>query len=120
MNSSTGLLRVDGRRNDQLRPVKVTRNFIKHAEDAAWHFDEILFTQFVFLAEHLGYLGLRLVCSHSPDRIYGCRDHRVLSVISVVNEAFGGADRKPIHSRCHYIQRLPADRLLFPLQACDA
>src|SRR5262249_39645676 len=32
MNSATGLLRADGRRYDQLRPVKVTRNFIKHAE----------------------------------------------------------------------------------------
>src|SRR6185436_17149302 len=32
MNSSTSLLRVDGRRNDEIRPVKVTRNFIKHAE----------------------------------------------------------------------------------------
>jgi ribonuclease PH len=32
MSSAAGLLRVDGRRKDQLRPVKVTRNFIKHAE----------------------------------------------------------------------------------------
>ena len=32
MNSAAGILRVDGRRKDQLRPVKVTRNFIKHAE----------------------------------------------------------------------------------------
>ena len=32
MSSAAGLLRVDGRRRDQLRPVKVTRNFIKHAE----------------------------------------------------------------------------------------
>ena len=32
MSSAVGLLRVDGRRKDQLRPVKVTRNFIKHAE----------------------------------------------------------------------------------------
>ena len=27
MSSAAGLLRVDGRRRDQLRPVKVTRNF---------------------------------------------------------------------------------------------
>jgi len=32
MSSAAGLLRADGRRKDQLRPVKVTRNFIKHAE----------------------------------------------------------------------------------------
>src|ERR1700682_6474981 len=32
MSSAAGLLRVDGRRKDQLRPVKVTRNFIIHAE----------------------------------------------------------------------------------------
>ena len=32
MSNATELLRVDGRRKDQLRPVKVTRNFIKHAE----------------------------------------------------------------------------------------
>src|SRR3989442_9780146 len=32
MSTAAGLLRVDGRRKDQLRPVKVTRNFIKHAE----------------------------------------------------------------------------------------
>ena len=32
MNAAAGLLRADGRRKDQLRPVKVTRNFIKHAE----------------------------------------------------------------------------------------
>ena len=32
MASAGGLLRVDGRRRDQLRPIKVTRNFIKHAE----------------------------------------------------------------------------------------
>jgi ribonuclease PH len=32
MSSAAGILRVDGRRKDQLRPVKVTRNFIKHAE----------------------------------------------------------------------------------------
>src|SRR5689334_19484818 len=31
MNTAAGLLRADGRRKDQLRPVKVTRNFIKHA-----------------------------------------------------------------------------------------
>src|ERR1700757_3802774 len=32
MSNATELLRVDGRRKDQIRPVKVTRNFIKHAE----------------------------------------------------------------------------------------
>jgi ribonuclease PH len=32
MSNAARLLRVDGRRKDQLRPVKVTRNFIKHAE----------------------------------------------------------------------------------------
>ncbi len=32
MTTAAGLVRVDGRRKDQLRPVKVTRNFIKHAE----------------------------------------------------------------------------------------
>src|SRR4029078_10500283 len=32
MSSAAGLLRVDGRRRDQLRPGKVTRDFIKHAE----------------------------------------------------------------------------------------
>ena len=32
MGVGAGLLRVDGRRKDQLRPVKITRNFIKHAE----------------------------------------------------------------------------------------
>ncbi len=32
MSGAVGLLRADGRRKDQLRPVKVTRNFIKHAE----------------------------------------------------------------------------------------
>src|SRR6186997_593213 len=32
MHTGAGLLRADGRRRDQLRPVKVTRNFIKHAE----------------------------------------------------------------------------------------
>src|SRR6476620_11471791 len=34
MSNATELLRVDGRRKDQLRPLKVTRNFIKHAEGA--------------------------------------------------------------------------------------
>lgn len=28
-------MRVDGRRNDQLRPVKITRHYIKHAEGSA-------------------------------------------------------------------------------------
>jgi ribonuclease PH len=32
MATAGGLVRVDGRRRDQLRPIKVTRNFIKHAE----------------------------------------------------------------------------------------
>jgi ribonuclease PH len=32
MSVGAGLVRVDGRRKDQLRPVKITRNFIKHAE----------------------------------------------------------------------------------------
>ncbi|HJT22048.1 MAG TPA: ribonuclease PH [Nitrospira sp.] len=32
MNGSSGMVRADGRRKDQIRPVKVTRNFIKHAE----------------------------------------------------------------------------------------
>jgi len=32
MTTGRDLLRVDGRRRDQLRPIKVTRNFIKHAE----------------------------------------------------------------------------------------
>ena len=32
MSGGPGFLRADGRRKDQLRPVKVTRNFIKHAE----------------------------------------------------------------------------------------
>jgi len=32
MNHGTSLLRLDGRRKDQLRPVKITRDFIKHAE----------------------------------------------------------------------------------------
>lgn len=34
MSGMTGLVRFDGRRKDQIRPVKVTRNFIKHAEGA--------------------------------------------------------------------------------------
>lgn len=32
MSGIAGLVRFDGRRKDQVRPVKVTRNFIKHAE----------------------------------------------------------------------------------------
>ena len=32
MTSGAGLGRIDGRRRDQIRPVKVTRNFTKHAE----------------------------------------------------------------------------------------
>src|SRR4029078_583780 len=32
MGNAAGLVRADGRRKDQIRPVKVTRNFIKHAE----------------------------------------------------------------------------------------
>jgi ribonuclease PH len=32
MATSGGFVRVDGRRREQLRPIKVTRNFIKHAE----------------------------------------------------------------------------------------
>ena len=32
MNGAAGMLRIDGRRKDQLRPIKITRNFIKHAE----------------------------------------------------------------------------------------
>lgn len=32
MNQAMNLLRQDGRRKDQLRPVKITRDFIKHAE----------------------------------------------------------------------------------------
>jgi ribonuclease PH len=32
MASGAGLGRIDGRRRDQVRPVKVTRNFTKHAE----------------------------------------------------------------------------------------
>lgn len=34
MSGITGVVRFDGRRKDQIRPVKVTRNFIKHAEGA--------------------------------------------------------------------------------------
>lgn len=34
MSGIMGLVRFDGRRKDQVRPVKVTRNFIKHAEGA--------------------------------------------------------------------------------------
>jgi ribonuclease PH len=32
MNAATKLVRADGRRRDQTRPVKITRDFIKHAE----------------------------------------------------------------------------------------
>lgn len=32
MSNGMGLIRFDSRRKDQIRPVKVTRNFIKHAE----------------------------------------------------------------------------------------
>jgi ribonuclease PH len=32
MNAATKLTRADGRRRDQTRPVKITRDFIKHAE----------------------------------------------------------------------------------------
>jgi ribonuclease PH len=32
MNAATKLIRGDGRRRDQTRPVKITRDFIKHAE----------------------------------------------------------------------------------------
>lgn len=32
MNAATKLVRGDGRRRDQTRPVKITRDFIKHAE----------------------------------------------------------------------------------------
>jgi ribonuclease PH len=32
MSGITGLVRFDGRRREQVRPVKVTRNFTKHAE----------------------------------------------------------------------------------------
>lgn len=28
-------MRIDGRKNDQLRPIKITRNYIKHAEGSA-------------------------------------------------------------------------------------
>lgn len=34
MNPAASLLRQDGRRKDQVRPVKVTRDFIQHAEGA--------------------------------------------------------------------------------------
>jgi ribonuclease PH len=34
MSSAAGLVRFDGRRKGDIRPVKVTRNFIKHAEGA--------------------------------------------------------------------------------------
>ena len=34
MSHARSLLRQDGRRKDQIRPVKVTRNFIEHAEGA--------------------------------------------------------------------------------------
>ncbi len=34
MSGISGLVRFDGRRRDQVRPVKVTRNFTKHAEGA--------------------------------------------------------------------------------------
>ena len=34
MSAISGLVRFDGRRRDQVRPVKVTRNFTKHAEGA--------------------------------------------------------------------------------------
>ena len=34
MSGISGLVRFDGRRKDQVRPVKVTRNFTKHAEGA--------------------------------------------------------------------------------------
>ena len=34
MSSAAGLVRFDGRRKNDIRPVKVTRNFIKHAEGA--------------------------------------------------------------------------------------
>ncbi len=34
MSGIKGFVRVDGRQQDQVRPVKVTRNFIKHAEGA--------------------------------------------------------------------------------------
>jgi ribonuclease PH len=35
MTHGTHLHRVDGRRKDEVRPVKITRNFIKHAEGSA-------------------------------------------------------------------------------------
>jgi ribonuclease PH len=34
MNAGVALLRRDGRKRDEVRPVKITRNFIKHAEGA--------------------------------------------------------------------------------------
>lgn len=34
MSAVAGLVRFDGRRKDQHRPVKITRNYIKHAEGA--------------------------------------------------------------------------------------
>ena len=34
MSGISGLVRFDGRRKDQVRPVKVTRHYIKHAEGA--------------------------------------------------------------------------------------
>ncbi len=34
MSAGAAFVRADGRRKDQVRPVKVTRNFIKHAEGA--------------------------------------------------------------------------------------
>ena len=34
MSAISGLVRFDGRRRDQVRPVKVTRKFTKHAEGA--------------------------------------------------------------------------------------
>ena len=34
MSGIAGLVRFDGRRKEQMRPMKVTRNFIKHAEGA--------------------------------------------------------------------------------------
>jgi ribonuclease PH len=34
MRNGGQLMRFDGRRKDQIRPVKITRNFIKHAEGA--------------------------------------------------------------------------------------
>lgn len=32
MSITTGFVRIDGRRKDQVRPIKITRHFIKHAE----------------------------------------------------------------------------------------